>query len=241
MPESRNGVNVYSNLWYEVFAEKISPQQTRKEVEFISSIAPADSFPRLIDVCCGNGRHSLALSRLGYKVLGIDKNHFQIERLRGLESDNLLFWEMEMLDISKLSTIFDVGIIMWQSFGYFDIEANVQMLDVLHTVIRKGGRLILDIYNRAFFEGKTGVNNFDRDGMKITETKKLEDKVLSVRLDYVNQKKFDEFSWTVYNIQEIQDLAETTGFKMLSSFTDFDVWSHVTNEKPRMQLMFETF
>jgi SAM-dependent methyltransferase len=241
MPESGNKVNVYSELWYEVFADKIPQSQTQREVEFINSVAPVDLFPKLVDVCCGNGRHSQALSQLGYKVVGIDRNHSQIERLQGSESDNLLFCEMDMLDISKLSTVFDVGIIMWQSFGYFDRRTNVRTLEVLHTVIRNRGRLVLDIYNRSFFEGKNGVSNFDRDGMKIIETKKLEDKVLSVRLDYINQNNTDEFNWTVYNVQEIQELAVATGFKMLSSCTDFNVSSPITSQKPRMQLVFEAF
>lgn len=55
-----------------VYDKNAFTKNTREECAFLSEIIPLDSHPHVLDVGCGTGRHSLALSSMGYQTTGID-------------------------------------------------------------------------------------------------------------------------------------------------------------------------
>src|SRR5207237_10717793 len=64
--------NVYSRQWFEFFHAGIDEARTIRETEFICRCAPLPNFRKILDVCCGMGRHARPLSNRGYSVTGID-------------------------------------------------------------------------------------------------------------------------------------------------------------------------
>ncbi|MGH7694006.1 MAG: class I SAM-dependent methyltransferase, partial [Gemmatimonadaceae bacterium] len=72
----------YSTAWYSTFLDTIPAEQTASEVAFISRQIPLASHGRILDVCCGPGRHANQLARAGYRVVGIDNNAAAIARAR---------------------------------------------------------------------------------------------------------------------------------------------------------------
>jgi len=49
-------------------------EATRQEVDALLAAAPVDEDSVILDLCCGQGRHSLELARRGFKhVSGIDR------------------------------------------------------------------------------------------------------------------------------------------------------------------------
>jgi len=57
--------NDYSSVWFETFPASITGEQTRQETGFIERAMPLAEFPRLLDLCCGRGRHAIELARRG--------------------------------------------------------------------------------------------------------------------------------------------------------------------------------
>ena len=57
--------NSYSAAWFAHFHEGIPESRTAQEVAFVTWHCPLASFPRILDVCCGMGRHARALAELG--------------------------------------------------------------------------------------------------------------------------------------------------------------------------------
>jgi len=64
--------NAYSLRWLKVFHAGIDEARTTQETTFICGCAPLPEFRKVIDVCCGMGRHARALSNHGYSVTGVD-------------------------------------------------------------------------------------------------------------------------------------------------------------------------
>ena len=56
------------------------PEATLKQVEFI--VAKTGLLPGtdVLDACCGYGRHSIELAKLGYDVVGIDRSESYLAR-----------------------------------------------------------------------------------------------------------------------------------------------------------------
>ncbi len=67
--------------WFETFFQGpavefwtrcIPPAVTLADVDFLLKTLKATPGARLLDVPCGNGRHSIELARRGYRMTGID-------------------------------------------------------------------------------------------------------------------------------------------------------------------------
>lgn len=78
MPEA----NAYSGKWFDSFAKGIDLAQTGREVDWIQSVAPPATFPRVLDLCCGLGRHAGMLASRGYDVVGVDRDLAVIEQAK---------------------------------------------------------------------------------------------------------------------------------------------------------------
>ena len=66
--------NVYSAQWFVTFLEPIPATQTDLDVSAIETRLPLGAFSRILDLCCGPGRHAVRLAALGYRVTGIDRD-----------------------------------------------------------------------------------------------------------------------------------------------------------------------
>ncbi len=58
---SSSGAVVYSRTWHEVFGSRDDPAQTARETAFLERLLPLPDFGRVLDVCCGFGRHAARL------------------------------------------------------------------------------------------------------------------------------------------------------------------------------------
>ncbi len=62
----------FDGLALELWRAAVTPETTRQEAAFIlAQLKPAPG-ARLLDVPCGNGRHSIEIAKLGYHVTGLD-------------------------------------------------------------------------------------------------------------------------------------------------------------------------
>src|ERR1700741_3723080 len=82
---SRSLSNSYSSHWFDFFSDSISDDRTDKETEFICAVAPLPEFRRVLDVCCGTGRHARSLASRGYAVTGVERDTAAIAKARQLE------------------------------------------------------------------------------------------------------------------------------------------------------------
>ena len=115
--------NIYSPDWFEFFHVDIDEARTIQETIFIAECAPLPEFRRVLDVCCGMGRHARALSELGYSVTGVDRDANMISKAREL-GGGPEYVVADIRDYAPDRGVFDAAIVMSQSFGYFDPATN---------------------------------------------------------------------------------------------------------------------
>src|ERR1700682_2615811 len=80
----RSEPNSYSERWFKFFHVGIPETRTTQEIDFVCTCAPLPGFRKILDVCCGMGRHARALSRRGYAVTGVDRDAAAIAKAREL-------------------------------------------------------------------------------------------------------------------------------------------------------------
>ena len=231
-------MDVYSPTWFGLFMDAIDAAQTAREVEFLARQLPLPRHVRVLDVCCGTGRHAAMLVERGYDVMGIDVNERAIAQARSALAGRATLLIHDMRRIEQLDGSFDLVLMLWQSFGQFDDATN---LDVLRQIARKlapGDRFILDIYHRGFFETRLGTRAHEKLGRTITESKRLADDRLVVELDY-GDGTGDRFEWRVFTPDEIAGLARQLGLHEVLRCAEFDEAVSPSPDRARMQLVFE--
>jgi SAM-dependent methyltransferase len=229
--------NAYSTQWFEFFHIGISEARTMQETEFVCRCAPLPNFRKVLDVCCGMGRHARTLSSRRYSVIGIDRDGHIIVKARAL-AGGPSYVDVDIRDYRAEPGAFDVAIIMSQSFGYFDSTTNREILGQLAAAVRRGGRIILDLWNPDFFAAHQGERELQGNGGVVRENKHVEGDRLFVQLDYPNGGQ-DQFEWQLFSTKQMDATAESVGLTPLLTCTDFDEARSPSPTNPRVQFLFE--
>ena len=160
----------YSARGWSIFGDA-DPARTAADVAFLHRALPLPDFRRVLDVPCGEGRLVRALAARGYDVTGVD---------RAEELSPAIVRDLR--DLDGLPEDFDAVVNMWASFGYFDAVENERVLASFARRLRPGGRLVLDVHNRTFFEARQGTREL-RPG--ITERSAMANGRRRCEIDYV--------------------------------------------------------
>lgn len=125
---------------------------TINEVHQIISAGNLQTSETILDLCCGQGRHTLELMRQGYtRVQGLDRSRYLINRARRTaknEGLDIRFREGDARKLPYSTDTFDVVMILGNSFGYFtSIEDDRKVLKEVMRVLKPSGRILLDVTN----------------------------------------------------------------------------------------------
>jgi SAM-dependent methyltransferase len=230
--------NSYSALWFAVFLESIPPDQSAREARFLMEQLPFPAFKTVLDVCCGEGRHAQLMAGAGYSVTGIDLSESALQKARARVKGGAVLLRQDMRHLVDLSARYDAVLNLWQSFGQFDDQTNADILRQVRAILNPGGRFILDIYHRLFYEEHQGVREFERQGVQIREKTTLHGSRLVVELTY-DGRASESFEWQLFTPQEISRLAGGCGLTALLTCTNFDSGQGASADSPRMQIVFE--
>lgn len=106
---------------------------------------------RVLDLCCGPGRHSVEFAQRGFSVTGVDRSPFllQIARQRGAEAGVSVEWVSDDMRQFVRPDTFDLACNMFTSFGYFkDEQDDLTVLRNVHTSLKDGGVLIMELLGK---------------------------------------------------------------------------------------------
>ena len=123
---------------------------TREEVDMLLQASGLERNDAVLDVCCGQGRHSLELARRGFAhVTGLDRSQYLVRLARRRAKKMGLPVRFREGDARKLGvgeSVFDAVVVMGNSFGYFDQEADdFAVLSAIKRALKSRGKLVLDL------------------------------------------------------------------------------------------------
>lgn len=226
----------YSKRWFELFLEPIPDENSNAETEFLERHLPLAAYPRILDVCCGPGRHASRLSARGYRVVGVDRDSAAIQKARTIDTDGT-YHCCDVRALPAFDHAFDAVICMWASFGWFTDVENDRVLRDLVRVLRPGGRLVLDLYNADFFRSGDTVRERIVDGVRIVERRRVTGDRLHVTLDYEGGGH-DAFEWQIFTPAEMSAVMRGLGCEPVLACAGFRTDQPPSADIPRMQLVF---
>jgi len=149
---------IFNSLYLKTDADVVEDDKiTRSEIDQFTRLLGLSPDQKILDLCCGQGRHSLELSRRGFKnVEGFDRSHYLIQRAKGRAKKEGLPVRLKEGDARKLPyppDSFDAVMILGNSFGYFETKNHdLQVLKEVLRVLRPWGKLLIDVSDGAYLK-----------------------------------------------------------------------------------------
>jgi SAM-dependent methyltransferase len=200
----------------------------RREVDYLIGQGISG---RVLDLCCGFGRHTLALRERGIDAFGIDLSHELLARAGRSDAKSLLRDRLIRADARRIPLAddsVDAVVVLFSSFGYFGDEGDREVLTEIRRISKPGARIVLDLMNPAHVRASlVGFSSKSVDGARLEERRSLEDENRRVVKDvrFVppggRERRWQE-RVRMYEPAEIEGLLRERGFAPLGANGDFD-------------------
>jgi len=147
---------LFSSLYLKTDGDVVeNSEATRHEVDALLTAAQVRNDAVILDLCCGQGRHSLELARRGFKhVTGIDRSGYLIRLARRRarkEGLAITFKEGDARNFRLPKASLDLVCMMGNSFGYFERdEDDLAVLLAVKAALKPGGLFSIDIADGAW-------------------------------------------------------------------------------------------
>jgi len=205
---------------------------TGQETDFLEDILGADKSAGILDLCGGQGRHSLELSRRGYQnVTVLDYSRYLVDlglKRAGQEGLKTVFIQGDARNTGLPVQSFKFIIVMASSFGYFaDEEENKRILDEAFRLLTPGGTLLLDLPDRDYV-----LKNFSpfschrvNEDIAVGREKELAGDIVYSRELVMSREKGcirdSTYCTRLYSPERISDLLHSAGFSSVNCQRDF--------------------
>lgn len=187
----------------------------------------------LLDLACGFGRHTLALSALGYRVTGVDLNPaFIAEASRKARDEHrdARFLCADMRDFRERES-FDNILILYNSFGYFeDSEDDEKVIENCFHSLKPGGKLLIQSVTRELLMAirpERNVRYWHEEGegrFRLEETEANEDWTWNTTRWIVlcgSERREYRYGMRIHSLEEYLDLLVSKGFGGFQTFGGF--------------------
>jgi D-alanine-D-alanine ligase len=234
-------IKVNQNWWKDIFDEiylltdsrsVCNEELTRQEVDFIEKTLNLQKTSPILDLCGGQGRHSLELSKRGYKsVTVLDYSQYLIDlgcEKATKENLNTIFIRQDARKTGLPSEKFRYIVIMASSFGYFsDDEENKKILREVYRLLMRGGTLLLDLPDRDYCIQNFkpfSTHSLDHD-IIINRERELKHDIICSREIVRSEKngciRDATYCIRLYSLEKITSLLHSEGFSSVSCRKDF--------------------
>src|SRR5215469_13759287 len=142
---------LFNSLYLETDGDIIeNDRNTAEEVDLLIRSVGLERNDRILDLCCGQGRHSLELARRGFShVIGLDRSRYLIRlaRKRAKQSGlQVSFHEGDARRFRLGEAEFHSVCLLGNSFGYFERpEDDLAVLEAVKRALSSGGALVMDL------------------------------------------------------------------------------------------------
>ena len=205
---------------------------TCSEVDFLEQALGLEKSWPILDLCGGQGRHSLELSRRGFQdvnvldysgvLIGLGRERCQKEGL------NTFFVRGDARDTRLPGEKFRVIIVMASSFGYFvDEDENEKILSETCRLLMPKGSILLDLPDREYVLKNLVPQSWHEanEDIVVCRHRKLEKEIIYSREVVISKKRGqirdERYCTRLYSEEKIAEMLASAGFSSVNIRKDF--------------------
>jgi ubiquinone/menaquinone biosynthesis C-methylase UbiE len=185
----------------------------------------------LLDVPCGYGRHSVALARADYRVVGVDRSEALLaeaqRRAGGQRWPRLVRADYRELPFAEES--FDAAVNLFTSIGYLGDEEDTRVLGEIGRVLRPGGRLVIETMHRDLLVRELREQDWRLvgEGRLLLEQRTFDARsgiaqTTQTLIESTGERESRSFSVRVYAATELVAMLATAGYAESRCYGDLD-------------------
>src|SRR4030095_14677417 len=225
----------------------------RKIVSLITRTVKLPKGSKVLDLACGNGRHSILFAGKGFNVLGIDLSSFLIGQAKQkLKTDyrkykkNLRFELGDMRNIRHAKE-FDLVVNLFSSFGYFEKDSeNKRVIKSISRSLKNGGYFFFDFLNARYL--KKNIVPFDvtkRNRNIIVQVREITGGLIKKNIlifkdnTRPGEAVLNHFCEKIklYLPVDFKKMFKTSGLNIIRVFGDYKGNTFNSNESPRLIIL----
>lgn len=240
---------VFDSLYLKTDGDLVDdPLITKIEVDILLDILKPSIDDKILDLCCGHGRHSLELARRGFKyVEGLDRSHYLIQKAKNQakkEGLNVKFREGNALKLPYSPDSFNLVLILGNSFGYFEsLKDDLKVLKEVFKVLKPWGRIFIDVadgeYLKTHFQPRSWEwidkkhfvcreRSLSSDGERLI----CREIITHVEKGVIADRFYAE---RLYTREALKELLQTAGFSDITFHKEFVSHSHRNQDLGMME------
>lgn len=183
-------------------------KQLDTDVSFLRRALSFKKTDKILDLACGDGRHTLELKKKGFDIEGLDFSDFLIktamEKARE-ENIKIKYYKQDIHNM-KIGEKYDKGFLFFSDLGILDPS---KLIKNVIKILKPKGSFLLDSDN--MFRLVSYLKDNPKDPYDF---------------DFRNQELIDKKTkekFGYYTCKELADLFETSGFKITKIYGDYNM------------------
>ncbi len=218
------------------------------KVSFLKKHLPADC--SCIDLGCGTGAYTSALSSSGYRCIGLDLDQDMIEKARELHP-NCQFVAAPMQSFDKVVRSIEAAFCIGNTLAYLTPELLKGFLSKLANALPSGGKWIFQVINWNYV---LACSRYDFPDVYLSDMptrpplmfRRWYDNISSDKLEFHRllldgEQSITHAIDTLYPLTHntLKEIHEKAGFRLLESYAGFDDTGFVTQKDSGLVMVFE--
>ncbi|HEV8506728.1 MAG TPA: methyltransferase domain-containing protein [Chitinophagaceae bacterium] len=230
-----------SSFYHQLYANRNEKEAASFIEALINELRPATN-SRMLDLGCGNGRHSKYLGSKGFDVTGLDLASSSIRQAKRSETEKLHFYCHDMRMPFGRNT-FDYVFNFFTSFGYFDDPSqDRKVVTNIYSALKPGGTLVMDYINSVHSEKKlVAAEKKEIDGLIYDITRWTTDTHFfkKIRIENIGLGEPVEHIERVkkFSADDLKDLFAHCGLQLESVYGDYFLNEYDVQTSPRLILI----
>jgi SAM-dependent methyltransferase len=225
-------VDFFDGDYLRIFSPVLPPERTAAEVNAVVERLGLAPGARLLDLCCGQGRHAVPLAQLGYQLTGLDLSRPLLDRAAAAaagQGRRVGLVEADMRRLPFADASFDAVLNLFNAFGYLEDDAQDELvLAEVARVLRPGGRFLQELANREALVRGWHDSDVTRtgDGLVVLQERTLNLRSGRERVRYTlldgGRQTTREHAIRLYALTELEAMLGRAGLELLAVHGDLD-------------------
>jgi SAM-dependent methyltransferase len=232
----------FDSPYYHLLYKK---RDDKEAVDFLTQLfnnLTIEPSAKLLDLACGNGRHSRTMAQLGYNTVGVDLSPNNIQIAKQIKSDLTHFFVHDMRQVFKKNE-FDAVLNLFTSFGYFvDKNDNIQTLNSVYENLKPGAIFVQDFLNaESVIKNLVEKETIKRGDVVFEITRTIIEQQIIKNISFEVGQETYEFSEevTLFTLSDFEQMYQKVGFKIKHLYGDYQLNTYNPRSSDRLILISE--